>query len=150
MITQKELTLIEAWDELNRVNNRIDFLETQIKLAGDISSSKLKEVLTQCSFSSNDKFINTIISKDARIPELYELKQAKIEYEKIVENEINRTKRSQPSICVAFLKEYEKLKNSEIAKKMDYSISQVKRYYAEYKGITPDDNSWFEDNVKLK
>lgn len=148
MITQKELTLIEAWDELNKVNNRIDLLETQIKLAGDISSSKLKEVLTQCSFSSNDKFINTIISKDARIPELYELKQAKIEYEKIVDNEINRTKLSQPAICVAFLKEYKKLKNNEIAKEMDYSISQVKRYYAEYKGITPNDNSWFKNEVK--
>lgn len=149
MITQKESTLIEAWNELNKTNNRIDLLETQIELAGNISSSKLKEVLTQCSFSSNDKFINTIIAKDNRIPELYGLKKAKIEYEKIVENEINRTKLTTPVVCVAFLREYKKMPWNDIAEEMGYSLRQVKRfYYEDYKGRTPSDNSYFENDVK--
>jgi len=150
MITQKELTLVEAWNELNKVNNRIDLLETQMKLAGDISSSKLKEIMTQCSFSNNDRFINTIISNDKRIDEWVELRWAKVEYETIIENEINRTKLSEPAICIAFLKEYMKKTNEEVAKEMGYSKSQVKRYYAEYKGRTPNDNSWFEDDVKSR
>lgn len=145
MIQSKQLTLVEAWNELNKVNNRIDLLETQMSLAGDISSSKLKEIMTQCSFSKNDKFINTIISNDKRISEWFDLRMAKISYEEIVENEINRTKLSEPAICIAFLKEYMKKKNDEIAKEMNFSISQVKRYYAEYKGRTPSDNSYFMD-----
>lgn len=149
MIQGKELTLVEAWNELNKVNNRIDLLETQMSLAGDISSSKLKEIMTQCSFSKNDKFINTIISNDKRISEWFDLRMAKISYEEIVENEINRTKLSEPAICIAFLKEYMKKKNDEIAKEMSFSISQVKRYYAEYKGRAPSDNSYFM-NVKSR
>lgn len=154
MITQKELTLIEAWDELNKTNNKIDLLETQIAMSYDISSSKLKEIMTQCSFSSNDKHLNILISKDERVPRWLELQKAKAEYEIIVYNEIQRLKLTEPAICIAFLKEY-KLKDDnkkmtweDISKEMGYSVPQCRRYYDEYKGRTPKENSWFKDDVK--
>ncbi len=140
MINKQDLTLVEAWNELNKVNNRIDLLEKQIATTYDISSSKLKDVMTQCSFSSADKHLNIIISKDERVSKWLDLRQARIDYERIVDNEINRTKLTEPALCIAFLKEYLKKKNDEIAKEMNFSISQVKRYYAEYKGRTPYDN----------
>lgn len=150
MITQKGLTLIEAWDELNKTNNRIDLIEKQIATAFDISASKLKEVMTQCSFSSTDKHLNMIISKDERISQWFDLRQARIDYERIAHNELQRLKLTEPVICVAFLREYylkddnKKLTWEEIAKEMGYSLPQVKRfYYEDYKGRTPKDNSYF-------
>lgn len=154
MITQKELTLVEIWNELNKIENQIDFLKTQIASTYDISASKLKEVMTQCSFSSADKHIEILISKDERVPRLLELEKARDEYKILAYNEIRRLKLTEPAICIALLKEY-KLKDDgkrmtweDISEEMGYSIPQCRRYYDEYKGKTPKDNSWFKESVK--
>lgn len=147
MIQGRELTIIEAWDALNKINNDIDLLETLIKTRLDISASKLKEILVSCTFTNNDRFINSIASKDEDIVRLSLKYQSKNAYENYIRNEINRLKLSDMSLCIAFLKEYKKLTWEEIAKEMTYSIKQCKRYYDEYKGKAPNDNSWFNEPV---
>ena len=146
MIGQKHLTIVEAWIELNKINNRIDLLEKTIITKFDISSSKLKEVLTQCSVVNNDRFINAIVAKEKGLPELSELYKAKKAWEEYIDNEIEITKATEPEICVAFLKEYKGETNKEISHELkDCSISTVKRLYAKYKGKTPPENDWFDD-----
>lgn len=156
MVNGKELTLVEIWNEINKIENKIDFLKTQIANTYDISASKLKEVMTQCSFSSADKHINILISKDERVPRLLELEKARDEYKILAYNEKQRLKLTEPAICIAFLKEYclkddgKRMTWEDIAKEMGYGIAQCRRYYDEYKGRTPKKNDWFTDDVKPK
>jgi len=147
----EHLSIIEAWNELNKINNHIELLETKIKTKFDIGSSKLKEILTKCSVVGNDKFINSIISQDKDIETLGNLYDSKYAYETYIRNEIRISKISTPAICIAFLKEYY-LKNDnkrmtwdDIALEMGYSSKQCKRFYDEYKGYTPKENSWEKD-----
>ena len=142
------MSLVEAWDELNKINIEIEFLETEIAKSNNISSSKLKEILVQCSISNNDKFINSLVSNDRRTSKLDSLYISQKNYEKYIRNKIKISKLTEPIICVAFLKEYylkkdnKRMSYEDIAKEMGYSVRQVKRYYSEYKGKTPSDNLW--------
>ncbi len=142
------MSLVEAWNELNKINIEIEFLETEIAKSNNISSSKLKEILVQCSISNNDKFINSLVSNDRRTSKLDSLYISQKNYEKYIRNKIKISKLTEPIICVAFLKEYylkkdnKRMSYEDIAKEMGYSVRQVKRYYSEYKGKTPSDNSW--------
>lgn len=150
------LTIVEAWNELNKINNKINLLETLIETQGGIGSSKLKEILTGCSVTSNDKFINMITAKDTNTVELKKQYLLKNAYETYILNEIKFLKLSEPSLCVAFLKEYYLKKDNkrylwdDIATEMGFSVAQCRRYYDEYKGRTPSDNSWSIDDVKSK
>lgn len=142
------MSLIKAWNELNKINIEIEFLETEIAKSLNISSSKLKEILVQCSISNNNKFINSLVSNDKRTSKLDSLYISQKNYEKYIRNKIKISKLTEPIICVAFLKEYylkkdnKRMSYEDIAKEMGYSVRQVKRYYSEYKGKTPSDNSW--------
>lgn len=148
MIQLETMSLVEAWNELNKINIEIEFLETEIAKSNNISSSKLKEILVQCSISNNDKFINSLVSNDRRTSKLDSLYISQKNYEKYIRNKIKISKLTEPIICVAFLKEYylkkdnKRMSYEDIAKEMGYSVRQVKRYYSEYKGKTPSDNSW--------
>lgn len=150
MIIQKHLTIVEAWNELNKVLNEIQLKETLITTRMDIGANKLKEILTQCTVTNNDRFINAISSNDADLLRLRELYDEQRAWETYIDNEMIISKLSQPAICIAFLKEYYLKKDSkkmtweEIAKNMGYSIAQCKRYYYDYKGYTPSENSWFK------
>lgn len=154
MIEQVNLDLITAWDELNRLNNIIELYETKIIARKGISAVRLKEILIQCSTSGNDKFINTIIANDKDSEILRTKYEAKNALEIYIQKEIDRMKLSQPVICVAFLKEYKRKKVEDIAREMHISKRNVYRYYEEYlskkKGITPIDNSYFEEKIIKK
>lgn len=152
----EHLTIIQAWNELNKINNHIGLLETKIKKRFDISSSKLKEILIKCSIANNDKFINSIISNDEDIIKLGGLYDSKNAYETYIRNEIRIAKMSTPAICIAFLKEYylkkdnKKMTWEDISKEMGYSVAQCRRYYDEYKGYTPRENEWHLEAVKSR
>lgn len=137
-----DLSLIQAWDELNKINNRINLRETLLSSRLDIGAMKLKEVITTCTFNGNDKLINNIIANDEDALTLRELYKSQKAYEIYIMDEIGRMKLSTPALCVAFLKDYEHKTWEEIAKIIDYSTKQCKRYYDEYHGKTPQNNSW--------
>ena len=146
------MTIVQAWNELNKINNDIDLLETLIKSRLGISSSKLKEILVKCSITNNDKFINSISRNDVDIIKLANLYDSKNAYEIYIRNEIKISKLSEPALCIAFLKEYylknnKKMTWEDIAKEMSMSIAQCRRYYDEYKGYTPKANEYFENSL---
>jgi len=141
----EHLTIMQAWKELIGINYRINLFETLREVNGDIKSSKVKEILVKGGFISNNAMLNAIIKKDEysdRLKGLYDSKKA---YEDFIELEIERLKVSDIHLAVAFLKEYKKMKWNDIAKQLDYSNAQVRRYYDEYKGKTPKDNDFFKD-----
>lgn len=146
MISQKHLTIVEAWNELNKVLNEIQLKETLIATRMDIKASQLKEILTQCTIVNNDRFINAISINDFDYLKLRELYEEQRAWETYIDNEMKISKLSQPAICIAFLKEYylkkddKKMTWEDIAKKMGYSVRQCKRFYDEYRGRTPSDN----------
>lgn len=154
MTEEKLLTIIEAWDRLNEVNNEIDLLETQIVLKLDIAASKLRDILTSCSFTNNEKFINGIVNKDEKTEQLIKDYQEKSNLEKYIQNEIKRTKISQPALCIAFLKEYSlnkdntKLTWDDIEKEMGMSKRQCQRNYEEYLKLHPSNKQWAKINKK--
>ena len=140
-------SIVQAWDKLNKINNEIELIETLISTKFDIGSSKLKEILTACSTTKNDMFINSIISKDENIIKLSQLYQNKIGYENYIRKEISRMKMSEPALCIAFLREYYLKENhplswKEIADEMCLSEKSCRRYYDEYCGKTPKNNTW--------
>lgn len=141
-----DMSLIQAWDELNKINNKINLKETLLSTRLDIGSMKLKEVITSCTFNGNDKLINSIIANDEDAITLRELYKAQRAYEIYVMNEIDRMKLSAPALCITFQKEYQHKKWNDIAKFMGYEKKQCQRYYDEYKGKTPQDNSWSKDS----
>lgn len=150
MIQESQLSIVQAWDELNKINNKIDLLETLIKTKLDISASKLKEILVSCSFTNNDKFINSIVSKDEDVILLASKYQSKNAWENYIRSEIERLKLSDISICIAFLKEYKHLTWEEIVKEMIMSEKQCRRYYDKYKGKTPKENDYFSEKIAVK
>lgn len=141
-----DLSLIQAWDELNKINNIINLKETLLASRLDIGAMKLKEVITTCTFNGNDKLINNIIANDEDAISLRELYKSQKAYEIYIMNEVDRMKLSAPALCIAFLKEYQHKKWNEIANIIGYEKKQCQRYYDEYLGKTPQNNSWSKDS----
>lgn len=149
------MDLVTAWDKLNKINNSIELYETLIATRLDVKANKLKEILVSCTISDNDKLINLLLSKDEDAQVLKRKYCEKKAYEIFILNEFDLYRRSEASVCVAFLREYalkpDKSKYSwdEIAEEMHCSISQCRRYYDEYKGVTPSDNSWSTNECQV-
>lgn len=141
----KEQSIIKAWDKLNEINNKIELKTTLLATKTGIKSNRLKEIMVQCSFGNNDAFINSIIARNELGKELRKLYISKNAYETYIYKEIERTKLSTPALCIAFLKEYKKLTWRKVAKEMKYSVAQCRRYYDEYLGKTPKDNTWIKE-----
>lgn len=121
-----DLSLIQAWDELNKINNIINLKETLLASRLDIGAMKLKEVITTCTFNGNDKLINNIIANDEDAISLRELYKSQKAYEIYIMNEVDRMKLSAPALCIAFLKEYQHKKWNEIANIIGYEKSSAK------------------------
>ena len=55
------LTIVEAWNELNKINNKINLLETLIETQYSIGSSKLKEILFHLVYNFHMHFLINIV-----------------------------------------------------------------------------------------
>lgn len=144
----EELSIIEVWNKLEKIKNDIEYLETDLITNYDIKPNKLKEILVSCTSHSNDTMINVIIRNDKQIEKLRKLYIDKNNCENYILKEINRMKLSEPALAIAFLKEYKRMTWYQVAKEMQYSIAQVRRYYDEYKGKTPKDNNFSKEEQK--
>lgn len=140
-----EMTIMQAWNELKGIEYRINLFETLREVNGDLKTSKIKEILVEGGFITNNEMLNIISKKDEYTERLQSLYQSKRAYEEFIENEIERLKISDIHIVVGFLKEYKKMKWRDISKKLNYSIAQLKRFYSEYKGKTSESNKFIKN-----
>lgn len=134
----EQISIFTAYYEIKAIERRIDLLLTLRATTEGIKPNRLKEILVDGGFRENDVILNAIIKKDKYTESLQLLYKEKNAYEKYILDEIDSLKSNDPSLAIAYLREYEKLKWNDIAKRMNYSEKQVRRYYNRYK----EENIW--------
>lgn len=139
----ENLTIFKAWNEIKGIDNKIDLIKTLRETNADISSSKLKEILVQGGFKGNDAMLNALSKKDGYSKTLQNLYKSKNAYEKFILDELDRLKLLEPHIAIGYLRDYKREKWNKIERAMNLDKRQCQRYYAEYKGRTPQNNSTF-------
>lgn len=132
----KNLDIFNAYYEIKSIERKIDLLLTLRATTEGIKPNKLKELLVDGGFKENDLILNAIIKKDKYTESLQLLYKEKNAYEKFILEEIDRLKLIYPQMAIVYFRDYEKLKWNDIAKKMNYSEKQVRRYYSNYKNKT--------------
>ena len=134
----ENLNLFSAYSEIKAIERKIELLLTLRATADGIKPNRLKEILVDGGFRENDVLLNAIIKKDKYTESLQVLYKTKNAYEKYILDEIDRLKIVFPQTAIVFMREYEKKKWNDIAKEMNYSEKQVRRYYNKYK----EDSLW--------
>ena len=134
----ENLNLFSAYSEIKAIERKIELLLTLRATADGIKPNRLKEILVDGGFRENDVLLNAIIKKDKYTESLQVLYKTKNAYEKYILDEIDRLKIVFPQTAIVFMREYEKKKWRDIAKEMNYSEKQVRRYYNKYK----EDSLW--------
>lgn len=129
----KNLDIFNAYYEIKSIERKIDLLLTLRATTEGIKPNKLKEILVDGGFRENDVILNAIIKKDKYTESLQMLYKEKNAYEKYILEEIDRLRLIYPQMAIIYFRDYEKLKWNDIAKKMNYSEKQVRRYYSNYR-----------------
>ena len=129
----ENLGLFSAYYEIQAINKKIELLLTLRATTEGIKPNRLKEILVDGGFRENDAILNAIIKKDKYTESLQVLYKEKNAYEKFILDEIDRLKMVYPQTAIIYLRDYEKKKWKDIAKEMNYSEKQVRRYYNKYK-----------------
>lgn len=144
----KTLTISEAWNELKKIDNQISLYET-LRVSKSKTAPKtvaLKDIIISGGCSNNYALLNAFTAVDEYTENLHALYIQKNAYEKYILDEITRMKISSPGIVIGFLKDYQKMTWLQIEHEMKYSDKQCRRYYDEYKGKTPRNNSFCKDD----
>ena len=129
----ENLNLFSAYYEIKAIDKKIDLLLTLRATTEGIKPNKLKEILVDGGFGESDAILNAIIKKDKYTESLQVLYKSKNAYEKYILDEIDRLKMVYPQTAIIYLRDYEKKKWKDIAKEMNYSEKQVRRYYSKSK-----------------
>lgn len=129
----ENLTIFNAYYEIKAIDKKIDLLLTLRATTEGIKPNKLKEMLVDGGFRENDIILNAIIKKDKYTESLQALYKSKNAYEKFILEELDRLKMVYPQSAIVYLRDYKKLKWNDIAKEMNYSEKQVRRYYKKTK-----------------
>ena len=125
---QVNLNIITAFNEIKKIENKMQLIEELVQIRCGISASKIQEILVQCSFN-NDKFLNALAFKEKETEHYIDLYKARNAYQNYILTEKERLKLSEPAFCIAFMKEYQRMTWKQIAKYMSYSVKQCQRYY---------------------
>lgn len=125
---QANLNIITAFNEIKKIENKMQLIEELVEIRCGISANKLQEILVQCSFN-NDKFLNALAFKEKETEHYIDLYKARNAYQNYILTEKERLKLSEPAFCIAFMKEYQRMTWKQIAKYMNYSVKQCQRYY---------------------
>lgn len=131
---KESINIIEAWKELNKINNDIELLEGIVKVENP-RWNKLKEVLNNCKTNIDDKFINSISSDDINVLNLKKKYYEKNLYENYIYKELERLKVSDFVLAIVFLKDYKNLTWDKISYMTNYSERQLRRLYNIYKKL---------------
>ena len=129
----ENLNLFSAYYEIKAIDKKIDLILTLRATTEGIKPNKLKEILVDGGFGESDAILNAIIKKDKYTESLQVLYKSKNAYEKYILDEIDRLKMVYPQTAIIYLRDYEKKKWKDIAKEMNYSEKQVRRYYSKSK-----------------
>lgn len=136
MISGKHLTIREAKNEIEKLENELDLYLTQKKInyyktqAGAI---KYKDIVSSKTNSIFDKFAHYVIKDEEYDSKIYSLQESIIGYQEYIVKEMKRISQNGGNELIVYLRDEQKLPWNEITKITNYSLRQCHRLYNEAK-----------------
>lgn len=143
MILEKKLTIKEARNEIEKLENELDVYLTKKKInyvKTQPGSSKFKDVVTSRTNAIFDKFSHYIIKDEELDTKIYSLQESILSYQEYILKEMQRISNVEPYKLkvyelredMEFIRKYNRKRYwIEIAETLNYSEKQVRRIYKE-------------------
>lgn len=143
MILEKHLTIKEARNEIEKLENELDVYLTKKKInyiKTQPGSSKFKDVITSKTNAIFDKFSHYIIKDEELDTKIYSLQESILSYQEYILKEMQRISNIEPYKLkvyelredMEFMRKYNRKRYwIEIAETLNYSEKQVRRIYKE-------------------
>ncbi len=143
MILEKHLTIKEARNEIEKLENELDVYLTKKKInyiKTQPGSSKFKDVVTSRTNAIFDKFSHYIIKDEELDTKIYSLQESILSYQEYILKEMQRISNIEPYKLkvyelredMEFMRKYNRKRYwIEIAESLNYSEKQVRRIYKE-------------------
>lgn len=143
MILEKHLTIKEARNEIEKLENELDVYLTKKKInyvKTQPGSSKFKDVVTSRTNAIFDKFSHYIIKDEELDTKIYSLQESILSYQEYILKEMQRISNIEPYKLkvyelredMDFIRKYNRKRYwMEIAETLNYSEKQVRRIYKE-------------------
>lgn len=143
MILEKHLTIKEARNEIEKLENELDVYLTKKKInyiKTQPGSSKFKDVITSKTNAIFDKFSHYIIKDEELDTKIYSLQESILSYQEYILKEMQRISNIEPYKLkvyelredMDFIRKYNRKRYwIEIAETLNYSEKQVRRIYKE-------------------
>lgn len=143
MILEKHLTIKEARNEIEKLENELDVYLTKKKInyvKTQPGSSKFKDVVTSRTNAIFDKFSHYIIKDEELDTKIYSLQESILSYQEYILKEMKRISNIEPYKLkvyelredMDFIRKYNRKRYwIEIAETLNYSEKQVRRIYKE-------------------
>lgn len=143
MILEKHLTIKEARNEIEKLENELDVYLTKKKInyiKTQPGSSKFKDVVTSRTNAIFDKFSHYIIKDEELDTKIYSLQESILSYQEYILKEMKRISNIEPYKLkvyelredMEFMRKYNRKRYwIEIAESLNYSEKQVRRIYKE-------------------
>lgn len=143
MILEKHLTIKEARNEIEKLENELDVYLTKKKInyvKTQPGSSKFKDVVTSRTNAIFDKFSHYIIKDEELDTKIYYLQESILSYQEYILKEMQRISNIEPYKLkvyelredMDFIRKYNRKRYwIEIAETLNYSEKQVRRIYKE-------------------
>lgn len=143
MILEKHLTIKEARNEIEKLENELDVYLTKKKInyvKTQPGSSKFKDVVTSRTNAIFDKFSHYIIKDEELDTKIYSLQESILSYQEYILKEMQRISNIEPYKLkvyelredMEFIRKYNRKRYwIEIAETLNYSEKQVRRIYKE-------------------
>lgn len=143
MILEKHLTIKEARNEIEKLENELDVYLTKKKInyiKTQPGSSKFKDVVTSRTNAIFDKFSHYIIKDEELDTKIYSLQESILSYQEYILKEMQRISNIEPYKLkvyelredMEFMRKYNRKRYwIEIAETLNYSEKQVRRIYKE-------------------
>ena len=139
MILEKHLTIKEARNEIEKLENELDVYLTKKKInyvKTQPGSSKFKDVVTSRTNAIFDKFSHYIIKDEELDTKIYSLQESILSYQEYILKEMQRISNIEPYKLkvyelredMDFIRKYNRKRYwIEIAETLNYSEKQVRR-----------------------
>lgn len=143
MILEKHLTIKEARNEIEKLENELDVYLTKKKInyvKTQPGSSKFKDVVTSRTNAIFDKFSHYIIKDEELDTKIYSLQESILSYQEYILKEMQRISNIEPYKLkvyelredIEFIRKNKRKRTwLEIAELIGYSDRQVHRFYDE-------------------
>lgn len=135
-MAQKHLTIREARNEIEGLENELDLYLTQKKinfLKTQPGAVAIKDVVTSKTNNIFDRFTHYVIKDSEYDIKIYTIQESIISYQQYIVNEMKRISNNGGSELIVYLRDEERLPWKDIVAISNYSIRQCHRLYNEAK-----------------